>query len=76
PRRADESSDESSSDSDVSTDDEDQRKKAPACGHGRGHEHGRKPAPLGDKKGGKNMKMKRERAPSPNAYEKVPRKKG
>ncbi|KAG6008231.1 hypothetical protein E4U21_004830 [Claviceps maximensis] len=83
PRRVDESSDDdsSSSDSDAeSTDQEDEQNKASACGHGHGHAHGpgRKVAPLGDKKGGKNMKMKKraERAPSPNAYEKVPRKKG
>ncbi|GAB0141455.1 hypothetical protein EsHS_00002048 [Epichloe bromicola] len=67
PKGVDESSDESSSSSDSDTDSDAEKrrgngKKARACGHG--HSHGRK--------GGRG-EGRRERAPSPNAYEKVPR---
>lgn len=63
PKGVDESSDESSS-SDSDSDSEPERadgKKTVACGHGHSRRRGRE--------------NKRERAPSPNAYEKVPRQK-
>lgn len=67
PKAVDESSDESSSDSDVSSGDEDANKKGKdhedhKCG-GPGHSHG----------SGKKGEKAKKRAPSPNAYEKVPK---
>lgn len=64
PKAVDESSDESSSDSDVSSGDEDAGRKAKdhKCG-GPDHDHGSGNRGDGSKK----------RAPSPNAYEKVPK---
>ncbi|CAG7556661.1 unnamed protein product [Fusarium equiseti] len=69
PKAVDESSDESSSDSDSDSDsDRDGAQpaggKRQSCGHGHGHNHGR---------GRRNGKGKEKRAPSPNAYEKVPK---
>lgn len=68
PKAVDESSDESSSDSDLSSGDEgggdaDKKGKGHKCG-GPGHNHGR---------GRKGKSGKGDRAPSPNAYEKVPK---
>lgn len=72
PKAVDESSDESSSsDSSGSDSDSEQEGAKPAggkrqgCGHGHGHEHGRRKA--------RGKKGKEKRAPSPNAYEKLPK---
>lgn len=74
PKAVDESSDESSSDSDSDSGSEQEGAKPSggkkhACG-GHDHDHAR------GRKGGKGKgKGKEKRAPSPNAYEKVPKQK-
>lgn len=78
PKRVDESSDESSSDSsssDSDSDSEPERKrkvgggKDDGCGHNHDHEHNH------SHRRGRRTNGKKKRAPSPNAYEKIPKQK-
>lgn len=79
PKRVDESSDESSSDSsssDSDSDPEPDRKRKVGggkddCGHNHDHEHNHNHS----HKRGRRTNGKKKRAPSPNAYEKIPKQK-